>query len=443
MNNEAEKHNTELHNMHKIIDTEGIPFCNRENKQHPLKKHMWQGIMFFIVIVSSIVFWEVATKFELVMSQILKCITVLEPIIYGFIIAYLLNPIMNVVERRIKRLLEKKVKNKDKIRIISRSIAILFSLVFAIVIITVLLSLILPEFYMSITNMIKDFPAKSRSFTEWMNNLSLNEQLTQWIEGTISSLINNIEEWAKTSLFDKVEEIFSTVTLGVVGVINIVENFIIGIIVSVYLLASKEKFIGQSKKILYALFKPKKADAIIEFSRESNRIFSGFIVGKLIDSLIIGIIAFVALSIIKMPYTIIVSVIVGVTNIIPFFGPYIGGAICFVLILLTDPKAALIFLVFVIILQQIDGNLIGPKILGESTGLSSFWVIFSILVGSGFFGFIGMLLGVPTFAVIYNFVKKIINNRLQKKKLPQNTDYYHKLDYLNKKNNSAIEECEQ
>ena len=291
--------------------------------------------------------------------------------------------------------------------------------------------------------MIKDFPAKSRSFTEWMNNLSLNEQLTQWIEGTISSLINNIEEWAKTSLFDKVEEIFSTVTLGVVGVINIVENFIIGIIVSVYLLASKEKFIGQSKKILYALFKPKKADAIIEFSRESNRIFSGFIVGKLIDSLIIGIIAFVVLSIIKMPYTIIVSVIVGVTNIIPFFGPYIGGAICFILILLTDPKAALIFLVFVIILQQIDGNLIGPKILGESTGLSSFWVIFSILVGSGFFGFIGMLLGVPTFAVIYNFVKKIINNRLQKKKLPQNTDYYHKLDYLNKKNNSAIEECEQ
>ena len=239
--------------------------------------------------------------------------------------------------------------------------------------------------------------------------------------------------WIKTGLLGEVNKFVSTISNGVFGILAVLKNVFVGVIISVYVLANKESFSGQTKKVLYAVCPERTANIVMEIVRDSNRIFIGFLSGKIMDSMIIGIICFIVLSILNIPYTLIVSVIVGVTNIIPFFGPYIGAIPSALLILLTDPKAGLIFIVFIIILQQIDGNLIGPKILGDSTGLSAFWVIFAIMVGSGLFGFIGMILGVPTFAVIYHIITKAVNQKLKQKQLPTNTEQYSKLHAIKDK----------
>ena len=194
--------------------------------------------------------------------------------------------------------------------------------------------------------------------------------------------------------------------------------------------------------------KAEHANMLLHITKKSNEIFSGFLIGKIIDSAIIGVLCFICLSALKMPYTLLVSVIVGVTNVIPFFGPYIGAIPSAVLILLEEPKMGIYFIIFIIVLQQIDGNIIGPKILGNSTGLSAFWVVFAILVGGGLFGIPGMILGVPTFAVIYYIVAMIINQRLEAKNLPQSSEYYDEFSYVetngqymhSKKQNTAMQD---
>ena len=208
-------------------------------------------------------------------------------------------------------------------------------------------------------------------------------------------------------------------------------NVLIGVIISVYLLVSKEKFLRQSKKVIYALCKPKKANLILHIGRKANEIFNGFIIGKIIDSAIIGVLCFIGVSIFKMPYALLVSVIVGVTNVIPVFGPYIGAVPCAILILLVDPMKGLGFIIFIILLQQLDGNVIGPKILGESTGLSPFWVVFSILLAGGLFGIVGMIVGVPTFALIYYIIKLFIQQKLEAKNLPTDTNEYTDVSHVN------------
>jgi predicted PurR-regulated permease PerM len=201
-------------------------------------------------------------------------------------------------------------------------------------------------------------------------------------------------------------------------------NIVIGLIVSIYLMASKEKFSGQAKKIIYALFKPVRANVIVETARKSNEIFGGFISGKLLDSAIIGVIAYVVLAILRMPDPVMIAVIIGVTNIIPFFGPFIGAVPSFIIVVLQNPIQGLYFLIFIVVLQQVDGNIIGPKILGNSTGLSPFWVVFAILLFGGLWGFPGMVLGVPTMAVIYYIIKKIVEYGLRKRGLREETNCY-------------------
>ena len=220
-------------------------------------------------------------------------------------------------------------------------------------------------------------------------------------------------------------------------------NIMIGVIISVYLLVSKQKFVGQGKKVLYALFYERQANNILEVVRKSHSIFSGFISGKLIDSLIIGVLCFIGMSIMKMPYIPLVSVLVGVTNVIPFFGPYLGAIPSILLILLISPGKGIMFLIFIIILQQLDGNIIGPKILGSSTGLSAFWVIFAILIGSGLFGIIGMIAGVPVFAVIYYLIKTGLEYSLRKKNLPTDTKEYENLDYIETGKHTLIYQMEE
>ncbi len=211
---------------------------------------------------------------------------------------------------------------------------------------------------------------------------------------------------------------------GVISIVKALFNFVIGLVIAVYLLTSKETFIGQGKKIIYAALPPRFGNHVIQTLRVSHRMFGGFISGKILDSAIIGVIAYIGLVALRMPYSLLVAVIVGVTNVVPFFGPFIGAVPGVILIALAEPIKGLYFLIFVFVLQQVDGNIIGPKILGDSTGLSSFWVVFAILVGGGLFGFMGMLLGVPTFALIYYLIREIVGYILRRRRLPEGTKEY-------------------
>ena len=253
------------------------------------------------------------------------------------------------------------------------------------------------------------------------------KMLSSLLGNSLDGLINSAQsllEKATPTINQLIGNVTDFVIGSAIGVVNGVKNFVLGIIISIYVMFSKEKFAAQTKKILYALFSKQHTDRILRNTRRTHHIFGGFVTGKLLDSLIIGIITFVVLFIVKMPYAVLISVIIGVTNVIPFFGPIIGAIPCAVILLFEDPLKALLFIIIIIIIQQFDGNLLGPKILGDSTGLPAFWVIFAILLGGGLFGFLGMLLGVPTFAVVYSLLKTLIEERLKKKKQPSDTLAY-------------------
>ena len=239
--------------------------------------------------------------------------------------------------------------------------------------------------------------------------------------------------WLKTDLLTRINQMMSFVTVGVFSVVETLFDIAVGVIVSVYVLNSKEKFTGQCKKITYALLSRERANLMLQITRKSHKIFGGFVIGKIIDSIIIGILCFIGLSILDMPYTLLVSVIVGVTNVVPFFGPYIGAIPSAILILLSEPIKGIYFVIFILVLQQFDGNILGPKILGDSTGLSAFWVVFSILLGGGLFGFVGMIMGVPTFAVFYYLVSMFIEQKLERKKLPKESKEYEEIQYIEEK----------
>ena len=216
-------------------------------------------------------------------------------------------------------------------------------------------------------------------------------------------------------------------SLSVINILKGLWDFIIGFVISIYVLASKEKFAGQAKKMAYAFFEQKSANRLIKSFRFTHNTFIGFIGGKIVDSFIIGCLCFIGTTLLQTPYAALVSVIVGVTNIIPFFGPYLGAIPSAILILVVDPMHPLncvYFVLFILVLQQFDGNFLGPKILGNSTGLTGFWVIFAITVFGGLFGILGMIVGVPIFAVIYAAIKAVVNTFLRKKDLPVETVKY-------------------
>lgn len=288
--------------------------------------------------------------------------------------------------------------------------------------------MVIPELTSSISKMVEDLPSQINNFDakirHFMNN---NEFIAKIDDKYILKIQEALNSFVQGSIFTNFENIMDYFTIGMKGVfsvLGVLMNFVIGIIVSIYVLCSKEIFIGQFKKLFYSAFNRRQANAIIETLRYADKVFSGFITGKLIDSMIIGMLCFIGMSILRLPYTVLVSVIVGVTNIIPFFGPYIGAIPSVLLILLINPIQALYFVIFILVLQQIDGNIIGPKILGDSTGLSAFWVMFAILVGGGLFGFLGMIIGVPMCAVIFYILNKITEALLIKKNLPQKSGEY-------------------
>lgn len=385
------------------------------------------GITIFAVFVCCILFFFAVLRFSELKSLIGTIVRLLSPIIWGVVIAYLLWPIVKSIRNFLTPRLPAFIKTEKRRRNTSLGIGIVAALALMLFLIVVLISMVLPELAYTTITFINNFTTYIETAEGWINNLLAdNPQIQDMIRSSFDRFAQWLNNWFQTDLLSQINVIISGLTSGVIGFGKSLLNFIIGIIVSIYVFVSKDTFTGQFKKILYAIFKPQQANIILDVLRHSDKIFGGFISGKILDSLIIGILCFIVLSILKMPYTILVSVIVGVTNVIPFFGPFIGAIPSAFLILLISPQQCLIFIIFILILQQIDGNIIGPAILGDSTGLSSFWVIFSILLGGGLFGFAGMILGVPVCGVIYYITKRAVEHTLASRQFPTETAVYSK-----------------
>ena len=383
------------------------------------------GVMVFVTFAVSILFFFALYRFEGFAGIWSKLLAAAMPIIMGLVLAYLMNPVMLWLERCFKKLLSKKMKSESKLRKVSRALAITGSVIILVAIISLLIAAIVPSVIASISGLMKTLPNDVAAFINMIKNGNFGDSKIAELASTgLQNATDYIEDYATEKLIPEAQKYVAQITTGVISVVRGLFNFIIGIIVMVYVMSIQETLAGQSKKIIYAVCKPKTGNIIIETIRKTNEIFGGFISGKIIDSLIIGVIAYFGCLILRIPSSVLVAVIIGVTNVIPVF-----------IVVIQSPWHALYLLIFIVVLQQVDGNIIGPKILGSSTGLSTFWVMFAILIGGGMFGFLGMLLGVPTFAVIYYIVKRVVNYALRKKKLPEDTRDYTKTTGVDTKNN--------
>lgn len=401
------------------------------NGPSKLKLQFKRGMTYFLVIVACILVYFAMLRIEAISNTFSKILDILKPVLYGCLIAYFLNPIVRKVDQYLVPALEKNMKNKEKAKNLSRSIGVAAAVVVMIAVVTALINMMIPELINSIRNLIFTLPSQINQLVKQVNNIKLDDStMTSMLKNAMNEASTSLQNWIRTDLLNKVNELMTHLTVGLYTLVMEMFHAVVGVIVSVYILFGKEKFISQSKKAAYAIFPAERANLFIHIAVKTNEIFGGFIIGKIIDSIIIGILCFVGTSILNMPYAMLVSVIVGVTNVIPFFGPYIGAIPSAILIALTNPVKGIYFLIFILLLQQFDGNILGPKILGNSTGLSAFWVIVSILLGGGLFGIVGMLFGVPTFAVIYYVIKLLVDNKLEKKELPTVSGCYNEESYV-------------
>ena len=399
-----------------------------------LKKAFGRWLGLFLVLVAALVFYLVVVNLDIIFNGIFYVLGILKPVIYGCVIAYILNPLMKIFQRWVTAIYIKKGKElTEKRKGVINGLAIVFALITGILVIVVLFLMIIPQIISSALVLVDTLPGQVDTYyKEIVDKIENNRFLADTMQEAVlqgtkfldEKMTTEVIPWLQTKLLPNLNTYAKQFASGVAAFINVLYNLFIGIIVAIYLLKSKRIFAAQSKKIMYGIFKKNHADTIINYLRVSDNMFSGFISGKIVDSAIIGVICFAVMGVMRLPYAMLVSVIVGVTNIIPVFGPYIGAIPSALLILLVDPKQALYFLILIIILQQLDGNVIGPAILGESTGLSAFWVLFSILLFGGFWGIAGMLVGCPLFAVIYRIVKDFVSIRLRGKNLSDVTTEY-------------------
>ena len=398
------------------------------------RKYLYWGITAFCVIAAAILFYMALRFLPDLRKALGKLVKILSPFIWGFVITYLIAPLMRLLERGVFgplcRKLFAKNKKSDGSKL-ARALAVLISELAMVAVLTALVYLILPQLYSSIETIVKNGPDYLRDLSAWVTGLLDNHpEITKYVQEALNTLNTDIMSWVSNKLLPGVGNLVTSLIEGGYVVVQGVYNLLIGIIVSIYLLSDLEHFSAALRKLNYSWFSLETAEKVREAVEFTDRTFMGFISGKLLDSAIIGLICYIVCAILNMPYALLVSVIVGVTNIIPFFGPLLGAVPSALIILMVDPLKCLIFIVFVIILQQIDGNFIGPKILGSSIGITSFWVLFAIVVGAGLFGFPGMVLGVPVFVVIYTFLTKRVDERLKKSDLPWETAQYENLDHI-------------
>lgn len=393
-----------------------------------MKRYLKIGITGAAILASGILCAFVLFKMPVIIS-VLKGITeILKPFLYGVVFAYLLAPLCNKIEEKLFQIFPKA---KTKARRFICFIAIVISLCVAIAVICLIIMMIIPQVWDSVMKIIQMVPQKLIVVNNWIEHMLENQpELQAYFEEFSSQAESNIDSLLNVDTIQKVQSIINSLSVQLFGVLGVVKNIFLGLLISAYLLGSRKLFGAQAGLILHGVFSDKWAKIIEEEIRYTDKMFNGFLVGKIIDSAIIGLLCFAGTSIMGFEAPAFISVIIGITNIIPFFGPFIGAIPCGLLLLLENPMHCLYFIIFIFVLQQLDGNVIGPKILGNTTGVSSFWVLFAILLFGGMWGVVGMVIGVPLFAVIYDIIRKLVYRGLRKhKRESMITDYeekYHK-----------------
>ena len=380
------------------------------------KKYTTIAIYAFLVISSSIIVYLMASQAEDLKIKFSGMIATMQPFIIGSAIAYIINFILNFYE---KVVFELKYLNKLN-RKYRRGIGLLLSYLTAIIVISLFMQFVLPQLVDSIVGLANNIPQYVNDASHVITEISEKFNLESKYMNMIVEKWNELLNYIITLLTNLIPVIGNFImTLG-----SSILNVIIGIIVSIYILIDKEKFIALSRKVTFSIFSAERSKIIVELAQRSNETFGKFLSGKILDSLIIGILTFIILTIFKMPYILLISVVIGITNIIPFFGPFFGAIPSAIIILCVSPIKALWFIGIILVIQQIDGNIIGPKILGDSIGISAFWILFSLLIFAKFLGLIGMIIGVPIFAIIYSIIKENVERRLKAKGLPVETEKY-------------------
>lgn len=387
------------------------------------KKYTTIAVYAFLVIAAAITFFFVISEHSVVGRMAGTFFGLMTPFIYGAALAYVLNPVLNWLEKKVfPKVFGDRVSKRSR-----RGLGVLLTFLFGCAVVALFLAVLIPQIIESIDNLAQSIYAFLPQAQNFLNDLIAQYGTNEMLVDVLSMLGVDISDPSMalqrfaTRSYTFLTQVLPNLFGGVMRFTSGLLDVVVGIIIAIYLLLSKEVFYAQVKKLLFAFFPRRVAQATLNLTHDSNAIFCGFISGKILDSAIIGVLCFIGCSILQMPYTVLVSFIVGVTNVIPYFGPFIGAIPSIFIIMIADPLKSLVFAVFVLILQQLDGNIIGPKILGDSTGLSAFWVIFAVTFFGGLFGFVGMLIGVPTFAVIYALVRNFAEFKLGKKGLKTQT----------------------
>lgn len=394
-------------------------------------KYIKIGLTALLVIAASILFYFLLLRVDGIFKIIGKILFIFKPVIYGLVIAFLLTLTFNFFEKKFNKMFMKKMKDDVKAKKLAKALSIALSILILLVVLFLIFYVLIPKLIVSALGILETLPENIKNLEKWLEGiLKSNSTLENFILSAINDSSKSILLWISEGVLPKMENISSSVTTGITDIYVFLKDFIIGIVFSIYIVANKSKFSGQSKKIMYTIIGVKKGNALLQGARYSYKVFNGFIRGKLLTSLIIGVACYLGMIIFKMPYALIISFIITVTNIIPFFGPIIGWIPSVILIALINPMLALYFTIFIIILQQIEGNILEPKILGNTTGISGFWVLFAIVLFGGLFGFWGMIIGVPIFAIIYHFASFYLKKKLADKGLPTETTDYANLKYI-------------
>ena len=397
------------------------------------------GITAVSVIVIALVISLIFSKLGIIASALKTIVSTVSSVLYGVVMAFLMAPVYDRISAWVEEILSSFFPKWKKSGKWAKFIATLACLIILIFVIFALIMMIIPELVNSITNVIGYAPDGMSNLENWLKDiLNKNPDLEKLVIGNYQDISERVSDIATTNVLPNVNTYIKNLSSGVINALGVVVNIIIGMMVMMYLLNMKTTLSSQAKKIVYSLAGVKIGNEIVTEARYIKNMFEKFIVGNIIDSIIIGIINYFFMVIIHMPYALLISVVVGVTNVIPFFGPFIGAIPSIVLLLLVSPFTALQFAVWILVLQQVDGNIIGPKILGQTTGLPSFWVLFSILLFGGLFGIVGMIIAVPTWAIIYRTISRVSEHFLRKKGLEPDSGSYVNLDYIDEESKKYI-----
>lgn len=395
-------------------------------KLHRNEKYFKWGLTAFFVFVACAMFWIIFSNLKGFYDLLLDFFDIISPILFGCLFAYLMNPIMKRTQSVLEKLLAKTKLSDGKQLVLAKTGGVIVSLLVLAFAIYALIALIVPNIVGSLEDLLQQTKLEGyyNRINAWANNVFAGTKFEKWFHENLDNLLKILTDWVKSIDFTK---LLSGVTSSVYSVVMFIFNMLVGIVAAVYILLYQKKLCAQAKKITVAVFNTRHADRLFEIARRTNRIFSGYVIGKIIDAIFVGVITYFALLIMGMPFAPLIAVLVGVTNIIPFFGPFLGAIPSALLLLIEQPIDALYFIIFILVLQMIDGNIIENRILGEKLGISDLWVLVAILVFGGIFGFAGMLLGVPIFAVIYTLIVDGVNGRLKRKRYPIDTDLYYLL----------------